>query len=125
MSATAITAGVYGLAAVAEIAGCFAFWAWARLNGSALWLVPGVGSLMLFAWLLTRVDAAFAGRAYAVYGGVFTSQHRCFGFGWSKGACRTDGTCWAPAFAFSEPVSSCSGPAEADSPRLRPRALGV
>jgi len=28
-------------------------------------------SLALFAFLLTRVDDAFAGRAYAVYGGVY------------------------------------------------------
>lgn len=58
-------------AAVTEIAGCFAFWAWARLGRSALWIVPGVAALMLFAWLLTRVEAAFAGRAFAAYGGVY------------------------------------------------------
>ncbi len=58
-------------AAFAEIAGCFAFWAWARLGKSAWLLLPGVGSLIVFAWLLTRVDAAFAGRAYAAYGGVY------------------------------------------------------
>ncbi|SDH39122.1 YnfA family protein [Roseospirillum parvum] len=59
------------LAALAEIAGCFSFWAWLRLGKSALWLVPGVFSLVLFAWLLTRIDADFAGRAYAAYGGVY------------------------------------------------------
>lgn len=63
--------GIYVLAALAEIGGCFAFWAWARLGKSALWLAPGVASLCLFAWLLTRVDAAAAGRAYAAYGGVY------------------------------------------------------
>ena len=62
---------VYAGAALAEIAGCFAFWAWLRLGRSALWLAPGLLSLTLFAWLLTRVDAAFAGRAYAAYGGVY------------------------------------------------------
>jgi len=62
---------VYAGAAVGEIAGCFAFWAWLRLGKSPLWVVPGVLSLMLFAWLLTRVDAAFAGRAFAAYGGVY------------------------------------------------------
>ncbi|WP_134725310.1 YnfA family protein [Paracoccus luteus] len=61
----------YGLAALAEIAGCFAFWAWLRLGRPVLWLVPGVAALMLFAWLLTQVDAGFAGRAYAAYGGVY------------------------------------------------------
>jgi len=58
-------------AAFAEIAGCFAFWAWLRLGKSPLWLLPGVLSLALFAFLLTRVDAAFAGRAFAAYGGVY------------------------------------------------------
>lgn len=42
-----------------------------RSGRSAFWLVPGVLSLLVFAWLLTRVDAEFAGRAYAAYGGVY------------------------------------------------------
>lgn len=58
-------------AAIAEIAGCFAFWAWLRLDKPAWWLVPGILSLMLFAWLLTLVESAAAGRAYAAYGGVY------------------------------------------------------
>ncbi|GIK81363.1 MAG: YnfA family protein [Pseudorhodoplanes sp.] len=62
---------VYIAAALAEIAGCFAFWAWWRLDRPALWLVPGVVSLVAFAWFLTLVDSAYAGRAYAAYGGVY------------------------------------------------------
>ena len=62
---------LYALAALAEIAGCFAFWAWLRQGRSALWAAPGVVSLIVFALLLTRVDAAAAGRAYAGYGGVY------------------------------------------------------
>ena len=62
---------VYIAAALAEIAGCFAFWAWWRLGKSALWLLPGMVSLVLFAWLLTLVDTNAAGRAYAAYGGVY------------------------------------------------------
>ena len=65
---------VYIAAALAEIAGCFAFWAWLRMDKSMLWLIPGTGSLLLFAWLLTLVDAAAAGRAYAAYGGVYISS---------------------------------------------------
>lgn len=61
----------YALAAIAEIAGCFAFWAWMRDGRSALWLVPGIVSLALFAWVLTRVPADAAGRAFAAYGGVY------------------------------------------------------
>jgi small multidrug resistance family-3 protein len=58
-------------AAVAEIAGCFSFWAWLRLDRSPWWIVPGTGSLCLFAYLLTLVDADHAGRAYAAYGGIY------------------------------------------------------
>lgn len=65
------TVSAYVAAAVAEIAGCFAFWAWLRLGTPMWWLVPGVASLVAFAWLLTLVDSAAAGRAYAAYGGVY------------------------------------------------------
>lgn len=58
-------------AALAEIGGCFAFWAWLRLGKSALWVLPGAVSLVSFALLLTRIEADFAGRAYAAYGGVY------------------------------------------------------
>jgi small multidrug resistance family-3 protein len=66
-----LTVIYYAGAALSEIAGCFAFWAWLRLGQSSLWAIPGIASLVVFAALLTRVDAAFAGRAYAAYGGVY------------------------------------------------------
>ena len=56
---------IYVLAAIAEIAGCYALWAWHRLGKSLLWLGPGVASLILFAFLLTKDDSLYAGRAYA------------------------------------------------------------
>ncbi len=65
------TIAAYLGAALAEIAGCFAFWAWLRLDKSAWWLLPGMASLAVFAVLLTLVDALAAGRAYAAYGGVY------------------------------------------------------
>jgi small multidrug resistance family-3 protein len=58
-------------AALAEIAGCFAFWAWLRLGKPVWWLLPGLVSLALFAYLLTLIDSIAAGRAYASYGGVY------------------------------------------------------
>jgi len=58
-------------AAIAEIAGCFAFWAWLKLDKSVLWLIPGMISLAAFAFLLTRIDTTYAGRTYAAYGGVY------------------------------------------------------
>ena len=65
------TTVVYVLAAFAEIAGCFSFWAWLRSDRSGLWLVPGMVSLAIFAWLLTLVESSHAGRAYAAYGSVY------------------------------------------------------
>lgn len=66
-----MTALAYIGAALAEIAGSFAFWAYLRLDKSILWLIPGVACLCLFAYLLTLVDAEHAGRTYAAYGGVY------------------------------------------------------
>ena len=62
---------IFALAALAEIAGCFAFWAWLRSGASPLWLIPGLMSLAAFAWLLTLVPSDHAGRAYAAYGGIY------------------------------------------------------
>ena len=70
------TLSIYMGAALAEIAGCFAFWAWMRQGASALWLVPGLASLTVFAWLLTLAPSDVAGRAYAAYGGVYIGASR-------------------------------------------------
>ncbi len=61
----------YAIAAVAEIIGCFAFWAWLRLDKSLYWILPGIVSLIVFAVLLTRINSMFAGRTFAAYGGVY------------------------------------------------------
>lgn len=68
-----MTVIAFPLAAVAEIAGCFAFWAILRLGASAWWAVPGILSLLVFAWALTLAPADAAGRAYAAYGGVYVA----------------------------------------------------
>jgi small multidrug resistance family-3 protein len=65
------TAFVYVGAAIAEIAGCFAFWAWLRFGKPAWLLLPGILSLIAFAYLLTLVETNAAGRAYAAYGGIY------------------------------------------------------
>ncbi len=62
---------VYLAAALAEIAGCFGFWAWLRLGKSAWWLEPAMLALVAFAYLLTLVQTPTAGRAFAAYGGVY------------------------------------------------------
>src|SRR5665811_2591827 len=71
MMSTFFSATTFVGAAIAEITGCFAFWAWLMLDKSPLWAVPGTASLILFALLLTRIDSEFAGRTYAAYGGVY------------------------------------------------------
>lgn len=71
MPTTISTLLIFAAAALCEIAGCFAFWAWLRLSKSALWLLPGSASLVLFALLLTLAPSDLAGRAYAAYGGLY------------------------------------------------------
>lgn len=61
----------FGLAAVMEIAGCFAFWGVLRLGWPAYALAGGLLCLAVFAYALTQVSVDFAGRAYAIYGGIY------------------------------------------------------
>lgn len=62
--------GLFAVTALAEIFDCFTFYLWLTLKKSPLWLLPGVASLALFAWLLTLHPTA-AGRTYAAYGGIY------------------------------------------------------
>ncbi len=61
---------LFVITAVAEILGCYLPYLWLRKNGSPWLLIPALGSLALFAWLLTLHPTA-AGRVYAAYGGVY------------------------------------------------------
>ncbi len=63
----------FAFAALLEIAGCFAFWMWLPQGRSWTVAALGVLSLIGFAFALTRVEAGFAGRAYAAYGGVYVA----------------------------------------------------
>lgn len=64
------TLGLFLITAVAEILGCYLPYLWLREGKSAWLLVPGMLSLMLFAWLLSLHPTA-SGRVYAAYGGVY------------------------------------------------------
>ena len=66
-----VNVALFALAAFVEIAGCFAFWVWQRRGGTLSVALGGIASLIAFALVLTRVDSAFAGRAYAAYGGIY------------------------------------------------------
>jgi small multidrug resistance family-3 protein len=61
----------FTVAAILEILGCFTFWLWLRRGASPAIAALGILSLVGFAIALTRVDAVFAGRAYAAYGGIY------------------------------------------------------
>lgn len=63
--------GLYFLAAFFEILGCYTFWVYFKLGKSYWFLALGVLSLVAFAYTLTRINLEFAGRAYAVYGGIY------------------------------------------------------
>ena len=71
---------LYPAAALAEIAGCFAVWAWWRMGASPLWLLPGLASLAAFAFLLALVPTDHAGRAYAAYGGIYIAASIFWGW---------------------------------------------
>ena len=71
MSAVATTGFWYIVAAIAEIAGCFAFWSVLRLGKPQAWLGVGIVALIVFAYALTRVEAEAAGRVFAAYGGIY------------------------------------------------------
>ena len=85
----------YSLAALGEIGGCFAFWAWLRMQRSPIWLVPGIGALVVFALALTRIDASHAGRAYAGYGGIYIVAS--MGWLWAAEGVRPDRWDWIGA----------------------------
>lgn len=87
---------IYTGAALAEIAGCFAFWVWLRSGKSPVWILPGIASLVAFAWLLTLIDSDYAGRAYAAYGGIYVAASIAWLWFLSRGsAARSLGHCWS------------------------------
>ena len=59
------------IAAVGEISGCYTFWVFLRQGKSIFWLIPGILALTIFATALTKVQADYAGRVYAAYGGIY------------------------------------------------------
>ncbi|WP_417532958.1 YnfA family protein [Marinobacterium stanieri] len=64
------TLGLFLVTAIAEIIGCYLPYLWLR-EGKTVWLLlPGIISLVIFAWLLSLHPTA-AGRVYAAYGGVY------------------------------------------------------
>ncbi|RDU58233.1 YnfA family protein [Helicobacter sp. MIT 99-5507] len=65
---------IFFVAAFFEILGCFSFWLVFKANKTYLWLILGIICVIIFAYLLTKVELAFAGRAYAIYGGIYIAS---------------------------------------------------
>jgi small multidrug resistance family-3 protein len=63
--------GLYFLIAFFEILGCYSFWIVFKSEKHSIYLAIGITSLILFAYLFTKINLQFAGRAYAVYGGIY------------------------------------------------------
>ncbi|MGE0406289.1 MAG: YnfA family protein [Candidatus Korobacteraceae bacterium] len=63
-------ASLFLITAFCEIAGCYLVYLWVRQKQTAWLLLPALGILGVFAWLLTLHPHA-AGRTYAAYGGVY------------------------------------------------------
>jgi small multidrug resistance family-3 protein len=57
-------------AAVLEIGGCWLVWL-AMRGGPAWFWLPAIVSLTLFGYLLSLTGTESAGRAFAVYGGIY------------------------------------------------------
>lgn len=68
-----MTLTLYLLAALAEIAGCFAVWHWWR-GAAVWWLIPAAGALAVFALALALTPPAYAGRSFAAYGGIYIAS---------------------------------------------------
>jgi hypothetical protein len=92
------TALAYIGAAVAEIAGCFAFWGWLRLGKPVWWLVPGLFSLIAFAYLLTLVETMLPGGPTPPTAEYMSSPRYC-GFGALKACALIGGTLPEPPSA--------------------------
>jgi len=63
--------GLFFAGAFFEILGCYSFWLYFREEKNSYWLAIGLLSLITFACLLTKIDLQYAGRVYAIYGGIY------------------------------------------------------
>jgi small multidrug resistance family-3 protein len=59
------------IAALGEIAGCYAFWLWLRQHRGPWPLLLGIPALLVFAYALTRVETTSAARSYAAYSAIY------------------------------------------------------
>jgi len=68
---------IFFAAAIFEIGGCYLVWLAARQSQPWLWL-PALAALGLFGYLLSLTGTESAGRAFAVYGGIYILSSLAF-----------------------------------------------
>jgi small multidrug resistance family-3 protein len=68
---------LFALAALFEIGGCYLVWQAWRHGHAWLWF-PALLALASFAWLLALAGTDSAGRAFAIYGGVYIAASLVF-----------------------------------------------
>lgn len=78
------------IAAFAEITGCYAFWLWLKMQRGPWPLLFGLPALVLFAYALTKIDAAYAGRVYAAYSAIYLLAS----LAWMRGVEGVIPDCW-------------------------------
>ena len=66
-----INIGLFFAGSFFEILGCYSFFLFFREEKNSYWLAIGLLSLIVFAYLLTRINLEQAGRIYAIYGGIY------------------------------------------------------
>ncbi|UYO01392.1 MAG: hypothetical protein KIT02_09585 [Devosia sp.] len=65
-----MTSLLFIAAAAFEIGGCYLIWLAVRHEQPWLWL-PALAALGLFGYLLSQTGTDSAGRAFAIYGGIY------------------------------------------------------
>lgn len=65
--------GLFAMAAIAEIGGCWMVWQGVRQHRGLLWIGAGVIALGLYGFVATLQPDAHFGRILAAYGGVFVA----------------------------------------------------
>ncbi len=65
-----MTFALFFAAALFEIGGCYLIWMAVRQGQPWLWL-PALAALGLFGFILSQTGMDSAGRAFAVYGGIY------------------------------------------------------
>jgi small multidrug resistance family-3 protein len=80
--------GLFVLAAILEIGGCWLVWQGLRAHRGWLWVAAGAVTLALYGVVATRQPSGDFGRVLAAYGGIFVAGSLLWG--WAADGNRPD-----------------------------------